>query len=164
VKALCGFFGVSRAAYYAWVKKLEKPDPDQERMQQVQAVYEASHKTYGYRRITIRLQRKHGLPINHKAVLRLTLAPGASAGVHKLHIRSVARKPNLYRKIEELGTYHHYYPNLLQRDFVASKPNQKWVAEIVFTQMTKTCVLAIWTGWDHVANFDYIVGHHHAIN
>jgi transposase InsO family protein len=147
VKALCGFFGVSRAAYYAWVKKLEKPDPDQERMQQVQAVYEASHKTYGYRRITIQLQRKHGLQINHKAVLRL---------MHKLHIRSVARKPNLYRKIEELGTYHHYYPNLLQRDFVASRPNQKWVTDITYIRLQ--------AGWAFLSIikdlFDgFIVGH-----
>jgi hypothetical protein len=40
--------GVSRAAYYASVKKLEQGDQDQERMQQVQAAYEASHKIYGY--------------------------------------------------------------------------------------------------------------------
>ncbi|MBK6792728.1 MAG: transposase [Anaerolineales bacterium] len=68
---MCEFFGVSRAAYYAWVKKLAETDPDQERMQKIQTVYEDSHKSYGYRRITIHLQRKLGLSINHKAVLRL---------------------------------------------------------------------------------------------
>jgi transposase-like protein len=55
VKAMCEFFGVSRAAYYKWVRKLEEDDPDQERMEQVQTAYEVSHKTYGYRRITIHL-------------------------------------------------------------------------------------------------------------
>jgi hypothetical protein len=44
VKAMCEFFGVSRAAYYAWVSQLEEKDPDQERMEQIQAVYETSHK------------------------------------------------------------------------------------------------------------------------
>ena len=68
---MCEFFGVSRAAYYAWVKRLQEKDRDLERMQQIQAVYEKSHKSYGYRRITIQLQDKHGLQINHKAVLRL---------------------------------------------------------------------------------------------
>lgn len=58
-------------------------------MNAVQAVYEASHKIYGYRRITIQLKDQQGLRINHKAVLRLTLAPGASAGVRKQGIRSV---------------------------------------------------------------------------
>lgn len=68
---MCEFFGVSRAAYYEWVRKLEEHDPDQEHMDQIQNVFEASHQTYGYRRITIHLQQKLGLQINHKAVLRL---------------------------------------------------------------------------------------------
>ncbi len=125
MKGMCEFFGVSRAAYYAWVKRVRKPDPDQERMQQIQAVYETSHKTYGYRRITIQLQDKHGLRINHKAVLRL---------MRKLHIRSVARKPYPYRKVEDLGTYH-CYPNVLDRDFTASQPNQKWVTDITYVRL-----------------------------
>lgn len=119
---MCEFLGVSRAAYYEWVKKLEEVDPDQERMDQIHAVYEASHKTYGYRRITIQLQRKQGILINHKAVLRL---------MHKLDIRSRARKPRIYKPLEENGTYHRY-PNVLNRDFTAAKPNQKWVTDITY--------------------------------
>jgi putative transposase len=122
VKAMCAFFGVSRAAYYAWVKTLEEVDPDQERMEQVQAVYEASHQAYGYRRITIHLQTKLGLQINHKAVLRL---------MTKLNIRSQARKPRMYKKLEEIGTYHRY-PNVLNRDFIATQPNQKWVTDVTY--------------------------------
>ena len=122
MKAMCEFFGVSRAAYYAWAGKLEATDPDQERMDKIQAVYEASHKSYGYRRITIQLQRKQGLRINHKAVLRL---------MGKLGIRSQARKPKMYKKLEEIGTYHRY-PNVLNRDFVATKPNQKWVTDVTY--------------------------------
>jgi len=122
VKAMCEFFAVSRAAYYAWVKKLEEPDLDQERMEQVQAAYAASHKTYGYRRITLHLQQKQGLRINHKAVLRL---------MHKLNILSVVRKRKIYKKMEELDTYHSY-PNLLARNFVATRPNQKWVTDITY--------------------------------
>ena len=122
MKAMCEFLGVSRAAYYAWAHKLEQGDPDQERMSRVQAVYDASHKTYGYRRITIHLQRKQKMSINHKAVLRL---------MRKLGIRSRARKPKMYRKLEELGTYHRY-PNVLNRDFVATQPNQKWVTDVTY--------------------------------
>jgi transposase InsO family protein len=122
---MCEFFGVSRAAYYKWRKKQEQPDPNAERLQQVQAVYEASYKTYGYRRITIQLQDRQGLRINHKAVLRL---------MHKLGIRSLARRPNPYRKVEALGTYHRY-DNVLQRDFAAQKPNQKWVTDITYIRL-----------------------------
>ena len=119
MKAMCEFFGVSRAAYYEWLKKLVQDDPNQERMEQIQAAYEASHKTYGYRRITLHVQQKQGLLINHKAVLRL---------MNKLNIRSVARRRKMYKKLEEIGTYHSY-PNLLNRDFVAIRPNQKWVTD-----------------------------------
>jgi transposase InsO family protein len=112
----------------------------------VQAVYEASHKTYGYRRITIQLQDKQGLCINHKAVLRL---------MRKLSIRSVARKPVPYRKVEELGTYHRY-PNVLAQDFSAQAPNQKWVTDITYIRTQK--------GWSFLSIikdlFDgFIVGH-----
>ena len=143
---MCEFFGVSRAAYYAWVKRLQEKDRDLERMQQIQAVYEKSHKSYGYRRIMIQLQDKHGLQINHKAVLRL---------MRKLGIRSVARKPNVYRKVEDLGTYHRY-PNVLDRDFVASTPNQKWVTDITYIRLKQ--------GWAFLSIikdlFDgFIVGH-----
>jgi len=122
VKAMCEFFDVSRAAYYKWVKRLEEPDSDVERMEAVQAVYEASHKIYGYRRITMQLQDKHGLQINHKAVLRL---------MRKRGIRSVARRPNPYRKMEQLEIYHRY-ENVLERDFSAQAPNQKWCTDITY--------------------------------
>jgi hypothetical protein len=86
-------------------------------MEIVQTVYETTHKTCGYRRITIHLQDKLGMRINHKAVFRL---------MRKLGIRSVARQPYPYWKMQNLGTFHRY-ENLLNRDFVAQAPNQKWV-------------------------------------
>lgn len=116
---MCKLFGVSRAAYYAWVRRLEQPDPDAERMSWVQEAYEQSHRTYGYRRITLWLQRQ-GICMNHKAVLRL---------MHKLNIRSVARKRKVFRSMAKAAIYHHY-DNLLNREFRASHPNQKWVTDV----------------------------------
>lgn len=51
--------------------------------------------------------------------------------MNKLSIRSVARKRKMYKKLEEIGTYHRY-PNLLNRDFVATRPNQKWVTDVTY--------------------------------
>ena len=120
--AMCEFFGVSRAAYYAWVKKMDQEDPDRVRMALVQEAYVASHQIYGYRRVTLWLKQKHALAINHKAVLRL---------MNRLNIRSRARKRKMYRQLEEIGTYHRY-PNLLNRNFTAERPNQKWVTDITY--------------------------------
>ena len=39
VSEMCSFFGISRAAYYAWRKRMDRPDPDQERLQQVLEAY-----------------------------------------------------------------------------------------------------------------------------
>ena len=88
----------------------------------VQEAYEASHKIYGYRRITLWLKQKHALVINPKAVLRL---------MNKLNIRSRARKRKMYKNLEEIGVYHRY-PNVLNRDFVATRPNQKWVTDVTY--------------------------------
>ena len=119
---MCEFFGVSRAAYYAWVKHLEQPDPNAERQQLIQEAYEKSHKIYGYRRITLWIRKNKGVCINPKAVLRL---------MNGMNIRSVARQRKIYRKVAELGTYHRY-ENVLNREFSASQPNQKWVTDVTY--------------------------------
>jgi len=48
VKAMCQFFGISRAAYYVWVNKMDQPDPDAEHLAWVQEAYQQSRRTYGY--------------------------------------------------------------------------------------------------------------------
>ena len=122
IQAMCKFFGVSRAAYYAWVQRLEQPDPNAERKQLIQEAYEKSHRTYGYRRIGMWIRKKTGQVINHKAVLRL---------MNVLQIHSIARKRRMFKRLAELETYHRY-DNLLNREFTAHRPNQKWVTDITY--------------------------------
>ena len=122
MKAMCAFFGVSRAAYYAWEKRIDQTDPDADRMALVQEAYDASHQTYGYRRIQMWIQQKRDVTINHKAVLRL---------MNKMGIRSVARKRKFRKKLDKYESYHRY-PNVLDRDFTASRPNQKWVTDVTY--------------------------------
>lgn len=119
---MCEFFGVSRAAYYAWLKQLKRPDPNVDRIELIREAYEKSHKTYGYRRITLWIHKHKGVSINHKAVLRL---------MNRMNIHSIARKRKIYKKVTDLGTYHHY-ENVLNREFTASQPNQKWVTDITY--------------------------------
>jgi putative transposase len=124
VKGMCEFFGISRAAYYAWRKRSEKPDPDLPRLKLVQEAYLASRRTYGYRRVQLWIEREKGIKINHKAVLRL---------MRKQGIRSVARKRSPYRPQRgQMRSFH--YPHLLQRDFQAERPNQKWCTDITYVQ------------------------------
>ena len=122
MKAMCAFFDISRAAYYVWVKKIEGPDLDASRKELIQKAYQASHRTYGYRRVTCWIAQNCGVTINHKAVLRL---------MNRLGIRSVARQRKVFKKLRELESYH-FYPNLLNRDFSATQPNQKWVTDVTY--------------------------------
>jgi putative transposase len=119
---MCKFFGVSRTAYYGWLKRLEQPDPDAERMEQIQEAYEKSHRIYGYRRIGLWLRKQKRVHSNHKAILRL---------MNKLNIRSVARKPRIFRRLAEAKIRHHY-DNVLHREFSANQPNQKWVTDVTY--------------------------------
>ena len=121
---MCSFFGVSRAAYYAWVKRLDQPDTRRERKTFIQEAYEASHHTYGYRRITSWIAKKKGVVINHKATLRL---------MNLIGIQSVVRRKKRHQR--SAGKNHVYrYPNILKRDFVAVHLNQKWGTDITFIQ------------------------------
>ncbi len=102
---------------------MDRPDPDKERMQLVLEAYERSRKTYGYRRIQIWIEREYGIKINHKAILRL---------MRKLNIRSVARKRNPYRLINNRYGAIHTYPNLMGQNFRSNGPNQKWGTDITY--------------------------------
>jgi len=113
-------------------------------MEQVQEAYETSHRTYGYRRIALWLQKQKGICMNHKTVLRL---------MNKMNIRSVARRRRIFRKMAEIQ---HHYENILQRDFHAHHPNQKWVTDVTY--------IATQQGWAYLSTiqdlFDgFIVSH-----
>jgi putative transposase len=119
---MCNFLEISRAAYYAWIKRSVQSEIDDPRMKLIEEAYKASHKTYGYRRVQIWIEQKYDININHKAVLRL---------MNKLGVHSVARRRKFMKKIEDIGTYHRY-PNCLNREFSAAQPNQKWVTDVTF--------------------------------
>ena len=115
-------------------------------MRLVQEAWEKSRKIYGYRRVTLWLQQKKGLSINHKAVLRL---------MKKMRIRSVTRKRKPYKKMSALGTYHRY-KNILNRNFSAEKASQKWVTDITYALTQHG-----WAYWSTIKDlFDgFIVAH-----
>jgi transposase InsO family protein len=124
VQAMSAYLDVSRSGYYAWLKRINREDPDQEKLDWVKRVYLQNRKVYGYRRVTHALHQTYGVKLNHKAVYRL---------MRKLGLRSVARKRKVYKHLEQIPHLHRY-PDLLQRNFSASGPNQKWVTDITYIQ------------------------------
>jgi putative transposase len=122
VTAMSQYLGVSRSGYYAWVGRLEQADRDSAGMAAVETAYQHSRRTYGYRRVTDWLQRRPETYMNHKTVLRL---------MRKLGIRSVARKRKFQTRAEAIARLH-IYPNQLNRNFRATRPNQKWLTDVTY--------------------------------
>ena len=67
VKLLCEIAGISRSAYYRAINRVDK---DEEIREKITDIYHKHKGIYGYRRITIELNRA-GYRINHKKVYRI---------------------------------------------------------------------------------------------
>ena len=118
ISEMCRFFKVSRSGYYDYVKRMERPDRDLPLAEQIKECQQEVKRTYGYRRVQIWLERK-GIYKNPKTVLRV---------MQKYNLLSVVRR----KEYQHCGEYLHRYPNLLDRDFHAVRPNQKWVTDISY--------------------------------
>ena len=118
IREMCRFFKVSRSGYYAYVKRMDLPARDLPLAEKIREWQEECGKTYGYRRVHIWLERK-GIYCNSKTILRI---------MQKYSLLSVIRR----KKYRNYGAYLHKYPNLLNRDFSAERPNQKWVTDISY--------------------------------
>ena len=115
---MCRFFGVSRSGYYDYVKRMDVPAKDLPLADRIRECQAECRSTYGYRRVHIWLER-NGIHCNPKTVLRV---------MNKYNLLSVIRRK---RYVKYAGALHRY-PNLLNRNFVAEKPNQKWVTDISY--------------------------------
>ena len=118
VSEMCRFFEVSRSGYYSYVSRMDIPAKDLPLAEKIKECQEKCGKTYGYRRVHIWLERQ-GIHKNPKTVLRV---------MQKYNLLSVVRR----KKYRNYGEYLHRYPNLLNRDFSAQRPNQKWVTDISY--------------------------------
>ncbi len=118
ISEMCRFFNVSRSGYYDYVKRMDIPARDLPLAEKIRECQTKCGKTYGYRRVHIWLE-KNGIYHNPKTILRV---------MQKYNLLSEIRR----KKYRNYGDYLHRYPNLLNRDFKADKPNQKWVTDISY--------------------------------
>lgn len=109
--------GLPRATFYYHTKCMRRPDKYANAKAEITAIFHAHRGRYGYRRITEEL-RSHGFPLNHKTVQRLMKELGLVCRVRMKKYRS-------YK-----GEAGKIAPNLLERNFEAEKPNQKWVTDV----------------------------------
>lgn len=120
---MCKALGVSRSGYYAYHSRGEsmRSKENKELLKTIKKIHEESHRIYGAPQIT------KNLPKDQKAskgrVARLMRANGIKSKVTK--------------KYKATTNSRHNFPvaeNILNREFTATKPNEKWVSVITYIQ------------------------------
>ena len=120
---MCRLFEVSRSGYYGFVKRMDKPAKDLELSELIRECQQETKQTYGYRRVAIWLERK-GVHHNPKTILRV---------MNKYNLLSVVRRRRYCHYSQALNRYE----NLLNRDFHADRPNEKWVTDISYIRTSQ---------------------------
>jgi putative transposase len=133
VTRLCQVLGVSPSGYFAWRDRPASPRQreDQILLAHIRSAFTLSHETYGSPRMTRELQDE-GFGIGRRRTARL--------------MRENGLKARQTRRFKRTTDSHHAFPiapNLLEQDFSAERPNQKWNADISY----------VWTseGWLYLA-------------
>ena len=133
ITRMCKVLEVSRSGYYAWRGRppSEREMANQALYKQIKAVYNQTHGTYGSPRIYQEL-KKQGVTCSENRVARLMRLRGLQA-----------RQAKAYRTTTRRNRADPVAPNVLKRDFVAERPNEKWVADITY--------IATEEGWLYLA-------------
>ena len=108
---------MARSSFYYYLKRLKEPDKYEEVKSVISQIYHENKGRYGYRRITLEMKNR-GYIINHKTVLKL---------MNQLGIKCEIRKRKYCSYKGEVGKV---CPNILDRNFNANKPNEKWVTDV----------------------------------
>lgn len=132
---MCRVLEASRAGYYCWLQRQHNPSARQQRQvlldQRVKVVFAARKERSGSPMITLDL-KDEGQHFNRKTV-------AASMRRQGLRAKAAKRFKATTNSDHELPVA----PNVLQQNFSADAPNQKWVGDITY----------LWTaeGWLYLA-------------
>lgn len=122
IAAMCRTLGVSRQGYYAHVKRSpsERVRSDQQLSVDVQRLFTENREAYGVPRMLGAL-RDEGIRVGKRRVERVMRGMGLTPKPRKRHVTTTTSDPKRQPA-----------PNLLARDFDASRPNERWVTDITY--------------------------------
>ncbi|KMT60370.1 putative transposase InsK for insertion sequence element [Listeria fleischmannii 1991] len=120
IEKLCQVAGVSRSGYYKW--KTRQPSATEKEnkwlAQQITRIFEESDRTFGVVRMHYALKREVEKKVNIKKIRRLMRLMGLFPEIRKKRSEWTRTVP------------FHIDENIIQRDFHADKPNQKWFTDV----------------------------------
>ena len=122
---------LAKSVYYYTLSKVDKDDKNKEIIDKIKEIFINNKERYGYRRITLELKNQ-GYNVNHKKVYRIMV---------KLGLKPLKRNKRKYSSYK--GTVGKIADNLIERDFNAEKPNQKWYTDVTeFNLRGEKCYLS----------------------
>jgi putative transposase len=123
IRVMCRVLDVSRSGYYAWRKRpvSSREMANQALKQQIKAIHQHSRQTYGSPRIQAELAEQ-GIRCGVNRIARL------------MSEEKLVAKQSVTFKVVTTDSEHDYpiAPNLLQQDFTARRPNEKWLSDITY--------------------------------
>ena len=121
VELCCKLLHVARSAYHKWVsgKPSRRTAENEQLAQKIEAIHLDSPDK-GYRRINDDLQHDHNIRVNDKRVLRICRAKDIKSTIKYTNHGCTRRAKNPQ----------HIAENLLNRQFYADKPNEKWLTDV----------------------------------
>lgn len=122
VNLMCRVLTVSRSGYYSWRTRpvSQREMANCELVKKIKAVHEDSRETYGSPRVYEELKAQ-GIYCSENRVARLMQT-------HDIRAKQVKRK----KVTTKANEAHPVAPNLLNGDFTAEQPDEKWLADITY--------------------------------
>ena len=127
ISHLCDSLGVSRSGYYRYFSscaeeaRLKRLKEEQQRLEVIQqAIHFKGRKNKGIRQVAMVLKGEFNIAFNLKSIHRIMKKYGLLSEVRRR------------RQWVNLGQQVHKYENLLNRQFRAVRPNEKWVTDISY--------------------------------
>lgn len=121
-------FGLKKSTYY--YEPNRKNTLDKDLIEKISKIYYKSKCVYGRKRIKMQLNRKYGIDLNEKTIYKY---------MKHLKIKSIIRKPKIQRE-KKVGWG---FPNIIRRDFKASRPFEKLFMDTSYIRTIKgNCYLS----------------------
>jgi transposase InsO family protein len=133
VEPICAVLEIAPSTYYdaETRRPSARAERDAELRPKLRALWERNYSVYGRRKLT-KAARKAGLDVGRDQVARLMRAEG---------IRGASRSKRRFTTHPDPAAVR--APDLLRRDFTATRPNHKWVADFTYC--------STWSGVVYVA-------------
>jgi putative transposase len=137
VEPICRTLGVSASAYYqrATGERCQRAVEDERLLEVIRATHAANYYAYGYRR-TWKALRRAGHEVGRDRVKRLMRAAG---------IQGAKRRGKPWRTtVPDPGALRP--PDLVDRDFTASRPDELWLADFTYLRC-----------WEGLVFFSFVI-------